>query len=197
MTLLCSFALFIIALTWTALTGGENGLYVAEKMSLASMSGKTRYALVAGIVGLLWIAVWKLVNSNYGLVLLGIRANEPRMQAMGYNTERYKFQITLVSGIIAGLAGVLYALTVRTISADLVGPELSTEIVIWVLLGGVQTLVGPVLGAALFISLKQILNTLSAYPIILGLLFIAVVVWAPTGLVKLPGRLYALRRTES
>ncbi|MCC7082956.1 MAG: branched-chain amino acid ABC transporter permease [Burkholderiales bacterium] len=184
-TLLCSFAVFIITLTWTSVTGGENGLYVPEALSLAGLSGNVRYLLVAAIGVAIWLWGRKLVSSNYGLVLLGIKANEPRMQAIGYNTERYKFQITVIAGAIAGVAGILYALVVRTLSADLVGPELSTEVVIWVLLGGVQTLTGPVLGAALFISLKQVLNTVSAYPIFLGLLFVAVVAWAPTGLIKL------------
>jgi branched-chain amino acid transport system permease protein len=184
-TLLGSFAVFIIALTWTPMTGGENGLYISEKLSMAGLSPNMRYVLVAGIGVGLWALAAKLMGSSYGLVLLGIKANERRMQAMGYNTERFKFQITVFSGAIAGIAGVLYALVVRTLSADLVGPELSTEIVIWVLLGGIQTLIGPVIGAALFISLKQLLNTLTAYPIILGLLFVAVVAWAPGGLVKL------------
>lgn len=184
-TLLCSFAFFIVALTWTSMTGGENGLYVPEKLSLAGLPPDTRYAVVALIGVSLWALAAKFVGSSYGLVLLGIKANERRMQAMGYNTERYKFQITVFSGAIAGIAGVLYALVVRTLSADLVGPELSTEIVIWVLLGGAQTLIGPIFGAALFISLKQILNTMAAYPIVLGLLFVAVVAWAPGGLIKL------------
>lgn len=184
-TLLCSFAVFIVAFSWTALTGGENGLYVPEKYSLAALSPEMRYLVVAAIGVVVWALAARLVGSSYGLVLLGIKANERRMQAMGYNTERYKFQITVVSAAIAGLAGVLYALVVRTLSADLVGPELSTEVVIWVLLGGVQTLLGPVLGAALFISLKQILNNLTAYPLLLGLLFVAVVAWAPRGLISL------------
>ena len=187
-TLLCSFALFIVVLAWTPMTGGENGLYIPEKLSFAGLAPDVRYLLVAGIGVGLWALVAKLVGSSYGLVLLGIRANERRMQAMGYDTERYKFQITVVSGVLAGVAGVLYALVVRTLSADLVGPELSTEIVIWVLLGGIQSLIGPVFGAALFISLKQVLNTVTAYPIILGLIFVAVVAWAPGGLIRLRWR---------
>lgn len=185
-TLLCSYAVFIVALTWTAMTGGENGLYVPENLSLAVLPADARYAVVAAVAVVLFALAAKVVRSSYGLVLLAIKANEQRVQAMGYDTEKYKFQVTVLSGVIAGVAGLLYALFVRTVSADLVGPELSTEIVIWVLLGGVQTLIGPVLGAALFISLKEILNTLTSYPIILGLLFIAVVAWAPAGLIKLP-----------
>lgn len=93
--------------------------------------------------------------------------------------------MTLASALIAGIAGVLYALLVRTLSADLVGPALSNEVVIWVLLGGLQTLFGPVLGAALFMSLKQILSTSTWYPLLLGLSFVAMVLWAPRGVVSL------------
>lgn len=184
-TLLCSFAMFIGALTWTSMTGGENGLYLPAKHSLTGMTSQARYLLVAGVGLAVWACAAKLTSSSFGLVLLGMKANERRMQAMGYDIERIKFQITAVAGAIAGLAGMLYAVAIRTISPELVGPELSTEIVIWVLLGGAQTLVGPVFGAALFISLKQVLSSVPAYPILLGLLFIAVVTWAPTGLVKL------------
>jgi branched-chain amino acid transport system permease protein len=193
-TLLCSFVFFIGAFAWTRLTGGENGLYVPAKMSMEAFSTYARY-LVVLVVGAVFAGIsWWLTRSAYGLTLLGIKANERRMQALGYNTQKYKFQITVLAGAIAGIAGVLYAMVVRTLSAELVGPELSTEAVIWVLLGGAQTLIGPVLGAALFISLKQVLNNVPAYPMLLGLVFVAVVVWAPSGLVKL--QISGLRRAR-
>lgn len=195
-TLLASFAVFLLAFIWTDLTGGENGLYVSRAGTLAALSTIAAYAVVAVVTLLVVLGAQWLVWSNYGLLLTGIKANERRVQAMGYNTQLYKFQITVISAAIAGIAGVLYALLVRSLSADLVGPELSTEAVIWVLLGGAQTLVGPMLGAALFILIKQLLNTVEAYPIFLGLLFIAVVVWAPSGLVKIPARLLILVRPQ-
>lgn len=193
-TLLCSFVFFIGAFAWTNLTGGENGLYVPAGMSMAAFSTYARYLVVLAIGVTLAGFTWWLTRSAYGLTLLGIKANERRMQALGYNTQKYKFQITVLAGAIAGIAGVLYAMVVRTLSAELVGPELSTEAVIWVLLGGAQTLIGPVLGAALFISLKQVLNNIPAYPMLLGMVFVAVVVWAPSGLVKL--QLSGLRRAR-
>lgn len=192
-TLLASFSLFILAFVLTDLTGGENGLFIAKDVSLAVWPAWLRYVVVCGIGIAVWLACRKLVKSGFGLVLVGIKSNERRVQALGYNTDKYKFIITLIAAAIAGLAGILYALLARNLSADLIGPELSTEIVIWVLLGGLQTLTGPVLGAALFISLKQLLNTIHAYPILLGLLFVAMVTWAPGGLVSL--RLRKGRRT--
>lgn len=196
-TLIVSYMAFILAFTWTGLTGGENGLYLPRAGTLASLSPKAAYAVVAAITFLIVIGTNWLVKSNYGLLLTGVKANERRVQAMGYNTQIYKFQITVISAVIAGIAGVLYALLARSLSAELVGPELATEAVIWVLLGGVQTLFGPMLGAAIFIMLKQLLNTVEAYPIFLGLLFIAVVVWAPAGLVKLPEQLWNASRRQN
>lgn len=196
-TLIVSYMAFILAFTWTGLTGGENGLYLPRAGTLASLSPEAAYAVVAAITFLIVIGTNWLVKSNYGLLLTGVKANERRVQAMGYNTQIYKFQITVISAVIAGIAGVLYALLARSLSAELVGPELATEAVIWVLLGGVQTLFGPMLGAAIFIMLKQLLNTVEAYPIFLGLLFIAVVVWAPAGLVKLPGQLWNASRRQN
>jgi branched-chain amino acid transport system permease protein len=184
-TLLVSFSLYILTFVLTDLTGGENGLFIASENSMAPWPAWLRYVVVASIGVAVWLATRKLVRSGFGLVLLGIKANERRVQALGYDCEKYKFRITLISAAIAGLAGVLYALLVRNLSADLMGPELSTEIVIWVLLGGVQTLLGPVLGAALFISLKQVLNNVHAYPILLGLLFVFMVTWVPAGLASL------------
>jgi ABC-type branched-subunit amino acid transport system permease subunit len=126
-----------------------------------------------------------LVRSNFGLLMLAIKSNERRVQAIGYNVDAIKVLVTLISAMMAGTAGMLYALLTRTLSAELVGPALSTEVVIWVLLGGVQTLVGAVIGTIAFISLKQALSDTNWYPMVLGLLFVAVVAWAPRGLVSL------------
>ncbi len=184
-TLLASFSVFLIMLAWTSFTGGENGLYVPRAASLAPLPAAVQLTVVALIGIIVWWVCRKVVGSGYGLVLRGIKSNERRLQALGYDTERIKFQITLVSAGVAGIAGILFALVDRTLSVDLVGPELSTEVVIWVLLGGAQTLLGPMLGAALFVTLKQTLNTFNSYPLVLGILFIAVVTWAPSGLLSL------------
>ena len=184
-TLLASFSVFLIMLAWTSFTGGENGLYVPRAASLAPLPVAVQLIVVALIGIIVWWVCRKVVGSGYGLVLRGIKSNERRLQALGYDTERIKFQITLLSAGVAGIAGILFALVDRTLSVDLVGPELSTEVVIWVLLGGAQTLLGPMLGAALFVTLKQTLNTFDSYPLVLGILFIIVVTWAPSGLLSL------------
>ncbi|MCL5045153.1 MAG: branched-chain amino acid ABC transporter permease [Deltaproteobacteria bacterium] len=189
-TMLASFSLFQLALVWTGLTGGENGLYLPRASSLAVLRVRAQYLVVAGLGSAVLWASRRLARSGYGLALAAVKSNERRCRALGYNVERIKLQVTLVSAGIAGIAGILYALVERALAPDLLGPGLSTEVVIWVLLGGAQTLVGPIMGAALFVTLKQVLNTFESYPLVLGLLFVAVVTWAPAGLIALrpPGR---------
>lgn len=184
-TLLASFAFFTFVLAATGLTGGEDGLLLPRNRSFAALPPKLAYAIVAVVAVACYLAARALVRSNFGLLLLAIKSNERRVEALGYDVNAVKLLVTLASALIAGIAGVLYALLVRTLSADLVGPALSTEVVIWVLLGGLQTLFGPVLGAALFMSLKQILSTSTWYPLLLGLSFVAMVLWAPRGVVSL------------
>lgn len=187
-TLLASFAFFTFVLTATGLTGGEDGLRLPRDRSFAALDPRLAYGIVASVSLLLFLLARWVVRSNVGHLLAAIRSNERRVQAMGYHVDAAKLLVTLVSAFIAGTAGMLYALLSRTLSAELVGPALSTEVVIWVLLGGVQTLVGPIVGAAAFMGLKQLLSSTTWYPLLLGLVFIAIVLWAPRGLVSLLAR---------
>jgi branched-chain amino acid transport system permease protein len=184
-TLLASFVLYTFVMTATKLTGGEDGLLIPRSRSFAVLSPVETYCLIAVIVSAMFVGARLLVRSNFGLVLLAIKSNEGRVHPMGYNVDAVKLTVTLISAAMAGTTGMLYALLTRTLSAELVGPALSTEVVIWVLLGGVQTLIGSVIGAAVFVALKQLLSATTWYPLILGFLFIAVVCWAPRGLASL------------
>jgi branched-chain amino acid transport system permease protein len=184
-TLLSSFAFFVFVQVATKWTGGEDGLYLPKSVSLAALSPSIAYLIVAGVTLALFALMRWLVTSNYGLVMLAIRANEKRVATLGYNVDSIKIQVTVLSGVIAGVAGVLYVMLARTLSPELVGPALSTEAVIWVLLGGLQTSLGPFLGAAIFMALKQVFSSTDWHPLVLGLVFIGMVLWAPRGLVSL------------
>lgn len=167
------------------MTGGEDGLSIPRVKSFSALSPREAYAIVAVVTLTMYLLARMLVRSSVGHLLLAIKGNEQRVQALGYNVDSAKLLVTLVSAFIAGTAGMLYVLLTRTLSAELVGPALSTEVVIWVLLGGVQTLFGPIVGAAAFMTLKQLLSATTWYPLLLGLVFIAIVLWAPKGLVSL------------
>jgi branched-chain amino acid transport system permease protein len=184
-TLLSSYAFFTFVQVATNWTGGEDGLYLPKSLSFAVISPWMAYLIIASVTLALFALMRWLVTSNYGLLLLAIRANEKRVATLGYDANRVKIQVTVLSGLIAGVAGVMYALLARTLSPAIVGPALSTEAVIWVLLGGLQTSLGPFLGAAVFMALKQVFSATEWHPLVLGLVFIGMVLWAPRGLMSL------------
>ena len=115
------------------------------------------------------------MRSPFGMVLQAIRENEPRTRAIGYNVERYKMVAVMLSGLFAGLAGVLYAIQSKFAAPDFVFFLISGEVVIFNVMGGVGTLVGPVVGAAFFLLLRETLSRFFTeyYLIPVGIIFTA------------------------
>src|SRR5205807_9994096 len=96
-----------------------------------------------------------VTQSPFGMVLQSIRENETRTRAIGYPVERYKIVAVMLSGLFAGLAGVLYAIQNQFAAPDFVFFVVSGEAVIYNVIGGIGTLVGPILGAATFLLLRE------------------------------------------
>ena len=118
------------------------------------------------------------------MVLQSIRENEARTRAIGYAVERYKIVAVMLSGLFAGLAGVLYALQNRFAAPDFVYFLVSGETVIFNVMGGMGTLVGPVAGAAFFLLMKEVFSRIfyEYYLIPVGLIFTLAVIFVPQGL---------------
>jgi branched-chain amino acid transport system permease protein len=118
------------------------------------------------------------------MALQAIRENEARTRAIGYPVQRYKIVAVMLSGLFAGLAGVLYAIQNRFAAPDFVFFLVSGEVVIFNVMGGIGTLVGPIVGAAFFLLLREALSRFFTeyYLIPLGLFFIAMVIFLPQGL---------------
>jgi branched-chain amino acid transport system permease protein len=120
------------------------------------------------------------------MVLQSIRENEARTRAIGYPIERYKIVAVMLSGLFAGLAGVLYAIQNRFAAPDFVFFLISGEAVIYNVMGGIGTLVGPIFGAATFLLLREFLGRLFGdqfpYLIPLGVIFICIIIFLPQGL---------------
>jgi branched-chain amino acid transport system permease protein len=118
------------------------------------------------------------------MVLQAIRENEARTLAIGYDVKRYKGVAVMLSGLFAGLAGVLYAVQNRFAAPNFVFFDVSGEVVIFNVLGGIGTLVGPVAGAAVFFLLREGFSRYFTeyYLIPVGLLFILSVIFLPQGL---------------
>ena len=189
-TLIFSQIFYVIIFTWTAVTGGENGL--TFERPLLAVPGLIRLHLtptnlhwfvLAVVVGS-YLLLRRITQSPFGMVLQSIRENEARTRAIGYPVERYKMVAVMLSGLFAGLAGVLYALQNEFAAPDFVFFVVSGETVIYNVVGGIGTLVGPIVGAAFFLLLREGLSRFFTefYLIPVGVIFVAMVIFMPQGL---------------
>jgi branched-chain amino acid transport system permease protein len=189
-TLIFSQIFYVIIFTWTEVTGGENGLtFSRPRLSVPFLysepfTGETLHWFVLAVVALSYVILRRITQSPFGMVLQSIRENEPRTRAIGYPTERYKIVAVMLSGLFAGLAGVLYALQNKFAAPDFVFFLVSGETVIYNVIGGIGTLVGPIVGAAFFLLLREGLSRFFTeyYLIWVGVIFIAIVIFMPQGL---------------
>ncbi|HXA94905.1 MAG TPA: branched-chain amino acid ABC transporter permease [Candidatus Dormibacteraeota bacterium] len=189
-TLVFSQIFYVIIFTWTAVTGGENGLYFNQPplgipgLFSLKFSTESLHWFVLAVVAISYLIVRRITQSPFGMVLQSIRENEPRTRAIGYHVERYKIVSVMLSGLFAGLAGVLYAIQNKFAAPDFVFFLVSGEVVIFNVMGGIGTLVGPFLGAAFFLLLREGLSRFWSeyYLIPLGIIFTAMVIFMPQGL---------------
>jgi branched-chain amino acid transport system permease protein len=167
--------------------GGDDGLPLAEPSDfggLIDLSDKTSlyYLVFALLLFCLWIS-HRLVNSRFGMVIQGARSNEARMQAIGFPTFRYRLTAFVIAGTMAGLAGVLLANHTEFVNPDMMHWTRSGDLIIMVLLGGMGSLVGPIVGAMVFLLLEEFLSGVTEYwQLIFGPILILVVLFARGGL---------------
>jgi branched-chain amino acid transport system permease protein len=186
-TLVFSQIFYVIIFTWTEVTGGENGLNFRQPaLGLLGWSipftPETLHWFVLAVVTLSYLVLRRITRSPFGMVLQSIRENEPRTRAIGYAVERYKIVAVMLSGLFAGLAGVLYAIQNKFAAPDFVFFLVSGEVVIFNVMGGVGTLVGPVAGAAFFLLLREGLSRYFEYYLIpVGIIFTLMVIFFPQG----------------
>jgi branched-chain amino acid transport system permease protein len=189
-TLIFSQIFYVIIFTWTEVTGGENGLTFSRPalaipgLFSVPFTTTTLHWFVLAVVTLSYLVMRRITQSPFGMTLQAIRENEARTRAIGYPVQRYKIVAVMLSGLFAGLAGVLYALQNRFAAPDFVFFLISGEVVIFNVIGGIGTLVGPIVGAAFFLLLREALSRFFTeyYLIPLGLIFIAMVIFMPQGL---------------
>lgn len=170
---------YYIANEWDEVTGGENGLQsVPRELFGLDLSDEYYFYYAALPIVLLGLfAAWRIVNSPFGRVLVGIRDNPARARALGYPVHRYKLTAFVLSAFLAGLGGGLFAMGHRFASLDVLHWTTSGKAVIVVVLGGIGTLWGGVLGAALLVRLEDWLSFsgFSAVSLVTGGLFVLVV----------------------
>ncbi len=186
LTLAFSQLVFSVALKWRDVTGGSDGIAVAEKPSYFGFNLSNSLVMYFMALSFFALAYWslrRLLNAPLGHAFVGIRENEQRMMAIGYPTRVYKLIAFTIAGAIAGLAGGLYAIFNGFISADAVYWTASGDILIMTMLGGAGTLIGPAIGAAIVLLMKNVVSSYSEHWLaIIGVTFICCVMFFPGGL---------------
>ena len=163
LTLAFSQLVFTVALKWRDVTGGSDGLAVAEKPGFFGFdlsNSLVMYYMALVFFVLIFAGLRRLINAPLGRVFVGIRENEPRMMAVGYPTKAYKLLSFTISAALAGLSGGLYAIFNGFISADALYWTASGDVLIMTMLGGAGTLIGPAIGAGVFLLMKNVVSSL-------------------------------------
>ncbi|HWL58559.1 MAG TPA: branched-chain amino acid ABC transporter permease [Paracoccus sp. (in: a-proteobacteria)] len=169
-------------------THGEDGIQSVPRghlfglIDLHEPMNMYYFVLAVFVIGLL--IIWRFVNSPFGMILKSIRENEQRAISLGYSVARYKLGAFVMSAALAGLAGGLKALIFQFATLTDVTWQMSGEVILMTLLGGIGTLAGPIVGAGLVVTLQNYLAT-SDFPvtIITGLVFMTCVLLFRRGLV--------------
>jgi branched-chain amino acid transport system permease protein len=172
--------------------GAGNGLSSVKLLQLGSyefVEGTAFYFLVLALLFLVYLGARFLKQSQLGLVLAGMRQNEERLAFFGYRVQLFKALVFSLAGMVAGLAGALYSYHQGFIGPGNMGPGLSTTAVLYSLLGGSGTLIGPIFGTVTVEVLTYVLSDIDAikpiWPVILGLVLLAVVMFQPKGILGL------------
>jgi branched-chain amino acid transport system permease protein len=186
LTLAFSQLVFSVALKWRDVTGGSDGIALADKPSFFGFNlshSLPMYFMTLIFFVAVYLGLRRLINAPLGHVFVGIRENEHRMLAIGYPTRAYKLLAFTIAGAIAGLAGGLYALYNGFISTDALYWTASGDILIMTMLGGAGTLIGPAIGAAAFLLMKNVASSYSEHWLsIIGVTFICCVMFFPGGI---------------
>jgi len=188
LTLAFAQLLYAISFKWTSVTGGSDGLAGIPRTAgpfgidaLQSRMGFYYFAL-ACLVGAFFLCR-VIVSSPFGAVLRGIRENEAKTLALGYNTRLYKIAVVAIAYTLGGLAGALYSPFAGFANTELLFWLVSGQVLIMVIVGGAGTLIGPILGATFFLTLEHQLSSYTeAWALFFGLTFIAFVLFAPQGI---------------
>jgi branched-chain amino acid transport system permease protein len=172
---------------YTQTFGGSDGIQGVPSPRLfgdvAIDSPLRNYYLVLVYLGLAYLACRVLVTSHFGRVLVAIRENEDRARFLGYNVQRYKMAVCMISALLTGLGGALYPGRSGFATPDLMLWTVSGEFIIMVMIGGLGTLAGPIVGGAFFVLLQEKVSSyVDWYFIVIGLVLIFIVLFMPRGL---------------
>lgn len=192
-TVVFSLIFYFLALSSKPLTGGDDGtpfpmpaMFTFGETEISLTDATVQYFFILLMAALAFYLKYRLVRSPLGLAMMAIRENDSRAALVGLNVYLIRLTAFIAAGALAGLSGCLFALFGRYASATYMFYHVSGEGVVWTIIGGAGTLLGPVLGTALVILVREELsNHWEHYPILVGAVVILAVVFAPRGLMGL------------
>ncbi|SCY39146.1 MULTISPECIES: branched-chain amino acid ABC transporter permease [unclassified Lysinibacillus] len=188
LTLAFSGLFLVVAEKWRSVTYGNDGFtFRAPDIFRDRM---TFYFFVLASLVVIFLALHRFVNSPTGRLLIAVRENEQRTKSLGFNTLHYKVVASVVAGIVASFAGSLYAISLRFVNTSVMAMDITLDALLMTIIGGVGTLVGPLLGAAVIEYAQHALSGLARdYPIFerwiifFGILYILAVIFFPKGII--------------
>jgi branched-chain amino acid transport system permease protein len=182
-----------LAYRWNSLTGGDNGINLRERPKFGGIDLADElsfFFLVFAVFCVSMLLMYTLVRSPFGRSLAGIRERELRMKILGYNTWLHKYIAFIIAGAFGGLSGVLWAHTAGIVSPVNVELPTSVDALLMAVLGGSGTLVGGAIGTFIVFALREFLSTLVPWwQYVLGIVYVATILYLPTGLMGIPERL--------
>jgi ABC-type branched-subunit amino acid transport system ATPase component/ABC-type branched-subunit amino acid transport system permease subunit len=189
LTLAFSQIAFEIAFKWTSLTGGENGLQGVPRPLMPS-TWEFHFFVLATVACGMWM-LWRIAHAPFGRVLQALRDNEQRVQSLGYNAFRIKFESFVIMGGFIGFSGALLALMLRGAYADNLGWQHAGDSLLMTVLGGVHHFLGPLWGAIAFILLEDRLSAITeSWWLMFAPIVIVFALASPEGIQGLAFRLF-------
>ncbi len=186
---------YFIAYQWTTVTGGEDGMPGVPRPEFLGIDFGNPLAYYAFVSALFLLSLWlmkRIVESPLGKILVAIRENEVRAEAVGYSVPRFKLLAFVIGGAFSGAAGVLYAMLFGIVPLEAISFVFSGNVVFATLIGGSGSLYGPIIGSFVFIWLSESVSTMWArWPLLLGVAFVIVVLFFRGGVVEAWSRLVA------
>jgi branched-chain amino acid transport system permease protein len=189
-TLALAQLVYYVALQASSFTGGENGLrgFTVDRINLLGLEinfldpVNKYYVLMAFAALAIWVQS-RILNSPFGAVIEAIRENEQRARACGYDVERSKLIVFMLSGAISAVGGCMSALHLSIVPLDILHYQTSGMIVMMVLLGGARSFFGPFIGAATFLILEDVVSLWTPHwQIVVGAIFVVFVLFLPKGI---------------
>jgi branched-chain amino acid transport system permease protein len=204
-TVVFSLIFYLIAVGWKDVTGGDDGIsfplsplaHIGD-YEITLLDPTLQYFFILAVVTACFLLQWVLLRSPLGVAFTAVRDNDRRAGLIGLNPYLIRLASFIIAGGLAGVAGALFALYSRYASAQYMFWTVSGEAVIWTIIGGTGTLLGPVVGAALLIVIREELSIYwEHYLILVGILVILAVTFAPRGIVGTLKAWRAARRSPT